>query len=127
MKRTAVLVVSDGVNTEQWLGPIESLTSSATDYRRADFPLLPNIRVFNARAIGFTMYRTWQSYTRGELYEELFFYKPRLLSELVRNFNRFDDTLTQSTEWRPLRPYDEHERLDRTRLEELIKASPVLI
>jgi hypothetical protein len=122
MVQTAVLVISDGIHTEQWLGPLAALTSSASDYRRADLPLLPSARVFSSRAVGFTCHQIWYSYTHGVLYEEVLFFKPRLLSEVIKNFGRFEDTLERSPHWRPLRPYTKEERVDRVQLELLVQS-----
>ncbi len=116
MQETAVLVITDSLTVQHWIGNLNCLVSSTTDYVKADIQLLPTQRLFSVRAIGFTRFRSWLSYTDGDLYETVHVYHPRLLSELAKNYHRLADTLEQSSDWRPLRSYGEDEQLSPERL-----------
>lgn len=120
MRYTAVLVLSDTIHVQHWIGPRDALVSHDVDYEQADLPLLPTIRILSARAVGFACYHRWVSYTRGEPYEEVLFYRPRLLRELVKNYGRLVDTLDQSSSWRALRSYEDHEQVSQEQLERLL-------
>jgi hypothetical protein len=101
-KRTAVLIIKDIAPPCRWIGPLETLKSSYSDYRKAYFQLQTTVRLFRVVNIEFKPSLRFSSYTHGVLYEDIWVFQPENLEKLAQNYARLEDALQADFSWRCL-------------------------
>jgi hypothetical protein len=120
MHHTAILTLSDGTNTETWIGAEAMLTAVTNDRSDVSLTLTPTRRLFSAASLRFIRYRVWQYYADSLPVATLHFYRPRRLRELLAAYHRLSYTLEHNPAWHPLHPYTDEELLCTRRLRTLI-------